>query len=168
MLLVENNVTTNLGTQQVRYVHEPLAQLTAGQKFWIYQYRNSVEKEWNSFYAFTEHEFMSQDFDVMSWFTSTNGTVSFQTSTVLLVKFLRDDNAEKEGGSRIIGKLMLINETVKKNLGGKTEVLKVCETEEDRVEVLRDVFGISLSEEERGGIKGFGTELRKDVVMGSG
>jgi arylamine N-acetyltransferase len=165
MLLTTNNVTTNLGTQQVQYAHEPLEQLYTDQKFWIYQYRNGIDKEWNSFYAFTEQEFLFQDFDVMSWFTSTNGSVSFQTSTVLIVKFLRDGD---EVGSRIRGKVMLVNGLVKRNLGGRTELLKSCETEEERLDALESVFGITLTEEEKGGIAGFGTELRKDEIVGSG
>jgi arylamine N-acetyltransferase len=165
MLLTTNNVTTNLGTQQVRYMDEPLEQLTTDQKFWIYQYRNGVDKEWNSFYAFTEQEFLFQDFDVMSWFTSTNGAVSFQTTTILIVKFLRNGD---EVGSRINGKIMLVNGAVKKNLGGRTELLMTCETEQERIEALESVFEITLSEEEKEGIRGYATELRKDELMGSG
>jgi arylamine N-acetyltransferase len=166
MLLTEDNITTNLGTQQVRYMHEPIPQLSSRpsghQKFWIYQYRNRVEQEWNSFYAFTEMEFLFQDFEVMSWFTSTNGNVSFQTTTVLIVKFVRDDEEE----SRIVGKIMLINGVVKKNMGGKTEVLKSCETEEERIQALEKEFGIVLSDEEKSGIRGFVTELRKEEIVG--
>jgi hypothetical protein len=49
---------------------------------------------------------------------------------------------------------------VKENSGGKTRVVKVCETEEERVEVLREFFGILLNEEEIGGVKGRNVELK--------
>ena len=58
-----------------------------------------------------------------------------------------------------MGKVMLINGEVKRNLGGKTEVVKVCRSEEERIQFLREYFGITLTEEERDGVKGRNVEL---------
>lgn len=54
---------------------------------------------------------------------------------------------------------MLVNGEVKMNTGGKTQVVKVCKTEAERVEALREYFGIELTEEEREGIRGTCTDL---------
>ncbi|KAJ3508692.1 hypothetical protein NLJ89_g5615 [Agrocybe chaxingu] len=145
--------TLNIGTQEIRLVHEPLpTRALTSQKFWIYQYRNAPTKPWNSFYAFPELEFLHVDFEIMNYYTGTNPE-SFQTFTVLVVKFLRD----KERG--VYGKVMLVNGEVKRNLGGRTEVVKVCKTEEERIAALKEWFGITLTAEETDGIKGMSTEL---------
>ena len=163
--LISGQITPNLGSQEVRLVYSPIPQIRARpsghQKFWIYQYRNSEAAEWNSFYCFTEAEFMTQDFDVMNFFTSEGNT--FQRTTVLIVKFLRDTSEGKKGedveDSKIVGKLMLVNGTVKRNLGGKTEIVQVCKNEDERVQALKQWFGITVTDDERQGIKGLVTEL---------
>ncbi len=56
---------------------------------------------------------------------------------------------------------MLIDGVVKRNDGGKTRSEHVCKTEEERVRVLRETFGIHLKEEEIQGAKGRIIELGK-------
>jgi arylamine N-acetyltransferase len=153
LLLVEDNVTNNLGNQQVRYVREPIELSQTGQKFWQYQFRNSIDQLWRSFYCFTESEFIHQDFVVMNHFTSTS-PLSFHTTGVFVVKFVQKDGA-------IVGKTMLVNGTVKRNTGGKTEVVKVCFSEEERIVVLKDIFNIRILEDEAAAIQGLVTELRE-------
>lgn len=164
-------VSQNLGSQEVRFVHEGIPQLApralgGRQQLWIYQYRNSSEKNWDSFYCFTETEFLDGDFNVMNFWVS--HAQPFQRTTVLVVKFfLGVENEGEDPKSKdpwISSKLMLVNGTLKRNLGGKTEVVKVCRTEEERVMVLRKWFHITLTDEEQAGIKGKVTEL-KDVEV---
>ncbi len=81
-----------------------------------------------------------------------------------MIKFLRGEReGEGEGGVRgeIYGKVMMADGVVKRNVGGKTEVVRVCGSEEERVEALREYFGIKLTEEEREGIRGREVELGK-------
>ncbi|OJJ46452.1 hypothetical protein ASPZODRAFT_25560 [Penicilliopsis zonata CBS 506.65] len=128
-------VTANIGTQEIRLAHDYLPgqiSQTESQKNWIYQYRNSTEQEWNSFYAFTETEFQRADFEVMNFFTSQSPD-SFQRFTVLVVRFLRR-------GQEIYGKRMLVNGDVKENLGGKTQLVRRCQSEEERVASLSADF----------------------------
>ena len=154
--LISGQVTRNIGTQELRLVYDNIpGQTTApseSQKLWIYQYRNSAEKPWNSFYCFPEMEFLHQDFVAFNYYTSTS-PASFQTFQMLVVKFLRQED-------EIWGKLMLVDAVIKRNTGGKTEVVKICSTENERVEALREWFGIVLTEEQIGGIKGWNTELK--------
>lgn len=67
---------------------------------------------------------------------------------------------------RFFGKRMLVNGVVKENLGGKTEVRVDCETEEERMQALDKWFGMRFTEEEKAGIKGWGTELTGDGSEG--
>lgn len=94
-----------------------------------------------------------------------------------MVKFLRSsgeetgkkgfiETADKSDSGKIEipeveigGKIMLADGVVKRNLGGKTDIVKICRTEEERLQALREYFGITLSEDEQQGIKGFETAL---------
>jgi arylamine N-acetyltransferase len=157
--LEANSPVRNLGAQEIRLLHEPIPQQSdRSRPMWIYQYRNGPELDWNSFYCFGEDEFIQQDFEIMNFYTSTSTWErNFQTKSVLTIRFMR---GVEDGIERIVGKRMLVDGVVKENLGGKTRVVKICETEEERVEVLREFFGILLNEEEIGGVKGRNVELK--------
>jgi arylamine N-acetyltransferase len=155
--LISEYVTQNLGTQEVRLIHSTIPQqLEQAPKLWIYQYRNGKDRDWNSFYAFPEMEFFQADFEIMNFFTSQyGGTINFQKTTVLIIRFLRGET-EEEG---IVGKLMLVNGEVKRNDGGKTRLVLTCTTEEERLKGFKEQFDILLTDEEVNGIKGRNVEL---------
>lgn len=151
----------NLGTQEVRFARERVPG-SKRQEFWVYQYRNSAAKPWNSFYVFNDTEFLEVDFNVVNFFTSQAG--SFQNFTIMIVKFLLGQDDET-GEGKIVGKVMLVNGTVKRNMGGKTEVVQVCTTEAERISALKTWFGITLTDEEVSGIRGSVTELKEVEVI---
>jgi arylamine N-acetyltransferase len=153
--LISEHVTQNLGAQEVRLIYGTIPQqLEQTQRLWIYQYRNGKDKDWNSFYAFPELEFFQADFEIMNFFTS-QSTRSFQTTTVLIIRFLRGDK-EEEG---IVGKVMLVNGEVKRNDGGKTGLVLTCTTEKERLKALEEHFEIRLTDEEINGMRGRNEEL---------
>ncbi len=157
--LIPGVITPNLGSQEIRLIYDSIPQqVDQTKKLWIYQYRNSVEQEWNSFYVFSEFEFLASDFEVMNFYTSqSTGETNFQTRRVLVIRFLR--GIDEQGNEKIIGKVMLVDGEVKRNDGGKTSVFRVCRTEGERIDALREEFGITLTEEERSGVKGRNVEL---------
>jgi hypothetical protein len=170
MPLKAGMVHQNMGTQEVRLVRDWVStqtQRTEESKLWIYQYRNNIDKEWNSFYAFPELEFMAADWEVVNWWTGSSPR-SWQTSTVLVIKFLGRPK-EGEGGDvghlEIFGKRMVVNGVVKENLGGKTKVIEEWTTESERVEGLERLFGMELTEDEIVGIRGWVSELRKPTIV---
>ncbi|KAL4780601.1 hypothetical protein BJX76DRAFT_350862 [Aspergillus varians] len=126
----------NLGRQEVRL---------------IYQYRNGSEHEWNSFYSFAGLEFFQHDFEVMNWWTAAK---SLHRWTVLVVRFLREGEDVRFSGNpnlplsndiKIVGKVMLVDNVVKVNLGGKTNIVHSFDSEKGRLQALRDCFGIILT-----------------------
>lgn len=152
MPLTEGFVHANLGTQEIRLAREWLpdqVRRVEGSKQWIYQYRNSAAAGWNSFYAFGEGEFLLPDWGVVNHWVCTHED-SNQVQRLLIVSFLR---RQREGGAEheqeIYGKRMLVNGVVKENLGGRTVTVKECGSEEERVGVIKDFFGITLLKEER-------------------
>lgn len=152
--LVHGHAITNLGSQEIRLIWDTIPQqLDQTKKLWIYQYRNSTSADWNSFYCFGEFEFLPEDFEIVNYYTSTNVTAAnFQTRTVIGVRFLRGRGEGEE--EEVVGKVMLVDREVKRNDGGRTRLEYVCKTEEERVKVLRNTFGIRLTEEEIHGVKG--------------
>ncbi|KAH7414066.1 arylamine N-acetyltransferase 2 [Phaeosphaeria sp. MPI-PUGE-AT-0046c] len=166
--LTHDSPSTNLGAQQVRLVRDWIpTQLhrTEASKLWVYEYRNGPEKAWNAFYAFGDVEAMEGDFDHLNWYTGFHPE-SFQTYRCIIVKFLRRPRSDESEDQEIYGKRMLINGVVKENLGGRTSVVEDCRTEEQRIAALEKWFGIILTEEEREGIRGWGTELTGDGSEG--
>jgi arylamine N-acetyltransferase len=162
--LVPGHITRNIGTQDIRLVRDWIPMQTnrssEDRKLWIYQYQNGEDKVWNSFFAFSDAvEFLPADYHIMNCYTG-GSAESFQTYTVLVVQFLRREDQDGSGEAGVYGKRMLAGGVVKENLGGKTQVVQVCENEKERVEALKKWFGIELTEEEKEGIKGWKTELR--------
>lgn len=159
----------NLGAQQVRLVHEaiPKQQLHAP-KLWIFQYRNGADRDWNSFYSFAEVEFFQEDFEVMNMWGSAR---TLHRWTVLVVRFLRKGEEvmfgegvleeSEDGEVDVVGKVMLVNNVVKVNLGGRTSIVETLDSEEARVKALRVCFGIQLTKEQEESIDGWDTALKK-------
>ncbi|KAM0794749.1 hypothetical protein BDR22DRAFT_814679 [Usnea florida] len=123
-----------------------------GQRIWLYQYREGEGREWESVYCFTEVEFLPQDYEVMSFWTS-QCPKSWFTQRVVVVKMLVE-------GEEVVGTVSLSGAEVKRKGGAGTEVLRLCEGEGERVRALEEVFGVRLTEEERRGIRGMVSELK--------
>ncbi|KAF2174258.1 hypothetical protein M409DRAFT_62345 [Zasmidium cellare ATCC 36951] len=156
--LLSGRVHENLGAQEVRLIREWLQEqkkrTDERDMYWVYQYRNSEDQPWRSFYAFLEIEFLPKDWAVVNWFTGHNAA-SLHFDKVLVVLFLIDGEAQPQ----VVGKRMLVDGTVKENLGGKTSVVVECRTEQQRIAALREYFGIALAEEESEAMHGWRTEL---------
>ncbi|XWW92236.1 hypothetical protein V2A60_000159 [Cordyceps javanica] len=163
-------VHSNLGSQQVRLVHDGIGKQQLNQpRLWIYEYRNDPDGAWNAFYSFPELEFFQEDFEVQNWWACAH---TLHRWTVLAVRFLRpgepvelvlpgEGEAAGEPGDdvSIAGKVMLVNDLVKVNLGGKTRVLCRLESETDRIAALQTYFNIHLGEEEMRAIRGWDMAL---------
>lgn len=145
--LVDGEVTRNLGTQEMHLMYENIvSNADPRQRLWVYNIRNNKNDYWKAAYCFTEVEFLQQDFEVMSFFVNASPQ-SWFTTTVVAVRML----VEKH---EIVGKVMLWGGDVKENNGGRTKLLMTCESEEERVEMLKAKFGIVLDKEEQEAIKG--------------
>lgn len=161
--LIDGLIHENMGTQQIRlhrdWIPTQLYRVETS-KVWIYQYRNTPSAAWNSFYSFPGIEFMPLDWGVVNFWQYAHIN-SHQTYNVLVVKFLRtlktDSTARDE--YTISGKRMLVNGTIKENLGGRTRIVTECESESERVTALRHFFDIKLSDSEILGIQGWRSQL---------
>ncbi|KAL8829903.1 MAG: hypothetical protein Q9191_001746 [Dirinaria sp. TL-2023a] len=152
--LVDGQVSQGICDQELRLIKSNIEPNTdPTQRLWIYQVRSIAQDEWRTVYAFTELEFLPQDYEVMNFFTSQSRKTWF-TRAVMAVKMLM---AEK--GEKVIGKVSLYEGVVKRTLGGQTEEVARCKTEAERVQALETWLGIVLTEDERRGIGGLVSDL---------
>ena len=148
----EDSQVNNIAPADVRLLYDNIPENTnRSQNLWIYQHRNDAQSPWLPMYCFTELEFLPQDYETMNFETSQSRT-SWFTYRIVVVKQILEEG-------EIVGTLMLVGVDLKRRIKGKTEELKVCKTEEDRVQVLKEWFGIKLGDDERAGIRGMVTEL---------
>ena len=143
--LIEGSSIRNTGTQDARLIKDFIPEQTIRddpeRKPWIYQCRNGEDKPWLNFYCFSDRvEWMPEDFKISNFFAG-HCAESFQTFRVLCIMFLRRFSEER-GEWEVFGKRMLVNGTVKEDLGGKTRVVKECMTEAERIEALKGSQGI--------------------------
>lgn len=89
---------------------------------------------------------MQKDWGVVNHWVCTHPD-SNQVRNLLIVAFQRQ--VGKDGRIEICGKRMLVNNTIKENLGGRTVILKQCHREDERIREIQDRFGITLTEEEQ-------------------
>ncbi|KAL5866418.1 N-malonyltransferase fdb2 [Pyricularia oryzae] len=127
-----------------RYVAGP----GAAPKMWCYDVcyspsEDAAANEWTPVYCFAETEFLPQDYEVMSWFTSTNPR-SFFTQYVICSKMIMDEEQQT-----IVGNIALFKDTVRETIGANRKVVKECKTEDDRVQALAEIFNVNLTDEEK-------------------
>ena len=127
---------------------------------WYLEFRHSSIEDWTRGYCFALFEFTPQDFEVMSYSTSTRSSVWF-TYEIVCMKMILDE--EKDD---ITGAVILVGSHLKRRTFDKGITLVECRSEDQRVAVLSEYFGINLSKRERTGIKGLVTELKAGSKSG--
>ena len=151
--LEEGTIHERLGQSEMRLVKTKIPEQTdASQKLWIYQIRHTRQSEWEPTYCFAETEFLPQDYEMMNFWTSQNRK-SFFTYAILMAKLVMEEG-------KLVGTVTMRDAVAKRRVGDEAVEMRTCKTEEERLEVLRDWFGIRLTLEEERGIRGTVTELK--------
>ena len=145
--------TVSIAPRRIRVQLRAIAESygTHSNKLWCYDVCNKppiegAESAWTPVYCFTETEFLPQDYQIMSWFTSTHPS-SFFTQYVTCTKMIMD-----QAGEKIVGNFTLFEGDVKESVGSDRSVIRGCKTEDERVDVLKEIFGVELTEEQKKGI----------------
>ena len=150
----ENSLGPGIAPGESRLILENIPQNSdPSQKMWIYQHRNNSQSAWMPQYCFTELEFLPRDYEVMNFWTS-QSPKSWFTQRVVALKMIVE-------AGEIVGYVSLLDKEIKRKVGGKTELLRTCKGEAERVDALERWFGVKLTEEERDGIVGTATELKE-------
>ncbi|KAL2852444.1 hypothetical protein BJY01DRAFT_232644 [Aspergillus pseudoustus] len=100
--LEENRVSINIAPSEMRLIKDSLPEsVDQTQKAWIYQIRFSQESVWIPIYAFTEVEFLPQDFAMMN-FQTYNLPSSWFTQMFACVQLILDEAGEELEGLYIL------------------------------------------------------------------
>ena len=158
LLMVDGHEEASIPPATMRLVREKIPATTnPSDHLWIYQHRLNPTSDWQSMYCFTETEFLPGDYEMMNFWTS-QSRKSFFTYTVMCVKSIMDKKTVQ-----LVGTLVLVGGELKKTVGGKTEQVRKCKTEGERVRVLEEFFDIKLAEEDKQGIRRMVTALPEAV-----
>lgn len=157
----------SVAPRRIRLQYRPIAETFAtteaaatAQKLWCYDvcYKPGEDEaaqhnnEWTPVYCFAETEFLPQDYEMMSWYTSTHPRsffTRFVTCTKMLMRQGGDGDKEEEEEEEIVGNVTLFKDAVRETIGSTRRVVRECKTEDERVQVLADVFGVHLSDEDK-------------------
>lgn len=140
----------------VRLVHRNIASYTTDQRVWVLELSNASTNAWSGAYCFTEVEWLPQDFEIINFNTS-QSPKSWFTYRIILVKLVIDE----ETRTKALGLIMLLDQKFERRLAdGKREVLLDAKTEAERVQGLRQWFGVVLRAEEERGIQALASEVR--------
>ena len=141
-----------IASSSIRLLHSSISDNTRkDQLLWCYQFRYGEDRPWIDGYSFTETEFLPQDFQMMSFFTSTSKT-SWFTYRILCLKHLMEDG-------KLVGEIRLYENEVRRRVRGESELLATLTTEDERVQALEKYLNVKLSEPEVLGIQGMVTQL---------
>lgn len=116
--------------------------------------RYNADSDWLPMICFSEVEFLLQDFDVMNFCVSQNRT-SWFTQVLVCSRMILD-----EDGREIVGQVVMLGKEVKRRIQGKSEIVEVMNSEEDRVKALGKYFDMHLRVGEIEGIRGLASELK--------
>ena len=122
-------------------------------KCWQLEQRYGDRQPWISVYAFSDVEFIPADFLVMNWYVNHNPK-SWFTHKITIGKMLLSEDMEE-----IVGDLTLYERVLKKRVRGHLESEIVCHTEEERVCLLQECFGVQLNARQRSSIFGTMSEI---------
>jgi len=154
--LKESGAILNLPpNQNVRLRRDVIPEMdSASNKLWMLERKIADEGPWVALYCFEDNVcFLPQDFEVMNFFTSTH-RMSFFTFRVVASKYVLD-----ELGDMVVGYLVLYEDSLQRRVRGEREILQTFQTEQERIDALKDFMGIKLSASQRAGIKGMVTEI---------
>jgi arylamine N-acetyltransferase len=124
------------------------------QRLWVYEVRIDENSEFIITYCFTELEFQVCDFNVMNYYTSTNPRFFF-TRTIIVEKKIAEDN-----GAELSGSLIMSDNGLKWRIHGQKTKEINFESEDDRIQALKDHFNITLGAGERASNRGLASELK--------
>ncbi|KAJ7635152.1 hypothetical protein FB45DRAFT_1002544 [Roridomyces roridus] len=109
-------------------------------------------------YSFIEDEFFQADFDSFNYSVLGRRQGTFWEN-VICTKYFWLTEEEMAGAEQYMGKLVMAGDSVRRNIGTTSTVLRTMKTERDRADALAEFFDIRISYENLVHIRGRGPEL---------
>jgi arylamine N-acetyltransferase len=111
---------------------------------------NDPNTRWNQIYIFSETEYFQCDFEAMSYFVSTHAPSPeshFSTlRDVMMLKkyFWLEGQQDVLVADKHLGVYYLIGNSLKRAAGQEVEEIKEVETEEERIELIKQYFDVDI------------------------
>jgi arylamine N-acetyltransferase len=160
ILLERGSQCRGISCEYHRLTKTVLPGSTNSRESWVLEHmiEGKSEEEWRRAYSFdSDIEFMPADFGVMNYFNYSHPDAFFVPNMVA-IKFLLSD--EGTGQERINGRITLFNRDVKKRWNGETTPIALLDSEEARIRILEDIWGIELSQDDIKGIENWGSAIK--------
>jgi hypothetical protein len=101
-------------------------------KLWIYEQNNDGKSDFVPTYCFSELEFLPNDYELMKNGTTFNRRNWF-TWRIVVTRTVLDEN------EKVVGTIMLVNDSLKTRILGKTKHLATFKCETERVEAAKEM-----------------------------
>ncbi|KAF2001866.1 arylamine N-acetyltransferase 1 [Amniculicola lignicola CBS 123094] len=124
------------------------------QRLWVYEIQITGGGEFQIIYCFTELEFILQDYKMMNFYSS-NSPRTFFTQVIVGEKKVWGGAKDDE----LVGNLILGNNNLKLRINGKTEKEIPFKTEQERLDAIKEHFGIAFGPTEKESIQGLTSEI---------
>ena len=154
--LISDTSSFSVSPRRARLLHSSIPEHTTSHTLnlmWRLEVRNHENCPWIPTYAFSETEFLPVDFEMMNWYTTTSPR-SWLTRRILVARMILDKKAEE-----IIGDITLFERTLRKRIHGVIAFEVECKSEEERLQLLQQHFGIELGDDEQEGIIGMESQI---------
>lgn len=153
MPLNDGIVLPGIGLSKCRLRYDTIPDyLDSDCKLWIFEQNNEGKSDFVPTYCFSELEFLAADYDVMKAGTTFDRR-SWFTWRIVVTRTVLDENED------VVGSVILVNDSIKKRVGGKTEHIATLKHEGERISALKEWFGIELDNDEKAGILGMVSAL---------
>ncbi|KDQ51843.1 hypothetical protein JAAARDRAFT_40667 [Jaapia argillacea MUCL 33604] len=130
---------------------------------WRLETRNGIKfPDWHILYAFGEAEFYQPDFESLSFSVAKRPGPGIFWQSVICIKHFwvsSEDGGRKEDGC--LGKYVMFGGKVKREIGGEEEaIIDELKDEAERIQVLRETFGLQLEDGVESHIEGRDAALK--------
>lgn len=166
MELVQNQPVAALGDAQMRFWRDHIPgqrDRREESKQWIVQHRKHSRDEWATSSAFSDKtEAHENDLYRLNWYTSAHPMYDFTFSIVgvlYLARPVKNTDGTDSQDREVYGKNTFVNGVFRQNLGQGSKIVQECKTEAERVAAFKRWIGITFTDEEQAGIKGWCTSL---------
>ncbi|PPR04202.1 hypothetical protein CVT24_010750 [Panaeolus cyanescens] len=122
------------------------------------------EEGWRIMFTFSEEEFFFEDYAAASFVVSMmpNPRGFFWNNVVCVKHFVLDPVAQVIGlnvdqdtdTEKPMYRLVMVGKEVKQNIGGETKIIRTMKNEQERIQILRDLFGVHVKDMDAAHIAG--------------
>ncbi|KAF8590406.1 cysteine proteinase [Ramaria rubella] len=126
-------------------------------RLWVLQYRCGSHQPWSHLYIFDERETYPSDWVAYSQWLCAHPVALFKQNVLCVRHFI--DTHDNDGLGVRLGRLVLIGTRVQRRVGEETHTVREISTEIERLQILKEDFGITIEHDDIQNITGTSAAL---------